>query len=403
MIPAIVAVVAIPVFAQLSLTDAKRLATENSVDVQMATATVRQREATLDLVRGTAIPHIIGDYALAPQANAANTGTVEQHYFAVGAGVSINDLITSSSSVRAAAAELLAAQRSADAAGLAARENAVRLYFAALQAIAIEGLRGENLRGAVRDRSAAGLRARSGESPQLDVVRADVTLAQANADLVRARSARADAIDALASATAVNPELLTTLTRAAVMTRPPADIALSVKRALAMRPELAALLATLKARNADVASASRSAIPTATIQGGYQSGVDTGIPVRGAQVAAHLDIPLSSGSGARVSSAEAQVTIAYAQLVDERRRITLEVAAAVRDAAAQEVAASAAETAHDEARRALESVEIGYREGASSSLDLAEARRLYAQAAVDSLVAEYQSATALAIVDVIVP
>ncbi|MBV9333328.1 MAG: hypothetical protein JO146_04925, partial [Candidatus Eremiobacteraeota bacterium] len=50
-----------------------------------------------------------------------------------------------------------------------------------------------------------------------------------------------------------------------------------------------------------------------------------------------------------------------------------------------------------------QSVEIGYREGASSSLDVADARRTYAQASADALVAEYQHALAVAIVEVIVP
>jgi outer membrane protein TolC len=402
-IAVIFATVAMPIFAQLSLGDAKRLATLNSVDVQTAVANVRQREASLQIARGSAIPHLIGDYSVAPQADAANTGTVEQHFFDVGAGISINDLFASSTSIRSAAGDLLAAQRNAEAAALATREAGVKLYFAALQAIAIEGVRAEDVRGAQRDRAAADLRASNGESPQLDVVRADVTLAQARADLARARAARGDAVDALASATGIDSKRLNDLVPGAPIQASPRDVERSVARALAMRPELEVLLATVEARNADVTGARRSGIPTATIQGGYQSGVDTGIPVHGAQVAAHVEIPLAGTSGARVASAQSQVAIADAQLADERRKIALEVAAAVRGAEAQEQATRAAESARDEARRALDSVELGYREGASSSLDVAEARRIYAQAAVDALVAEYQRATALAILDVIVP
>ena len=64
MIAALLAVAAMPVFAQLSLTDAQQLATANSVDVQTAYATVRQREAALELARTGAIPHVFGDYSL---------------------------------------------------------------------------------------------------------------------------------------------------------------------------------------------------------------------------------------------------------------------------------------------------------------------------------------------------
>ncbi|MGA9417762.1 MAG: TolC family protein, partial [Candidatus Cybelea sp.] len=212
-----------------------------------------------------------------------------------------------------------------------------------------------------------------------------------------------DAVDALASATGIDPAGLSAVTAVPISAEPPLDVTRAVTRALAGRPELAALLATIEARNADVNAARQLWMPSTTIQGGYEKGVDTGIPVQGAQVAAHLDLPLASGSGDRVALAQTQVDEAYAQLVDERRKIRLEVAAAVRDAQAQESAAKGADRARSEAERALTAVQIGYREGASSSLDVADARRTYDQASVDALVAEYQRAVALAILTVIVP
>jgi outer membrane protein TolC len=394
---------AIPAFAALSLTDAQQRATINSVDVQTAVATVRQRQATLAIARRTGVPHIVGDYSLAPQANAANTGTVEQHFMSVGVGVSFNDLVAQSGAVRVAASELLAAQRNADTAFFSARQNAAKLYFAALQAIAIEGVRADAVAGAQLDRDAASLRARNGESPQLDVVRADVTLAQARADLARAQADRADTVEALASATSIDAATLGTLvpSRSLVIALP--DEHRAVARALATRPEVSALLATIAARTADVANARHSGIPTATLQGGYQRGVDTGIPVQGAQVTAHVELPFSSPARDQVAAAQAQLDAARAQLVEERRTITLQVASAIRDARAENAAAQAAARGRDEARRALTAVEIGYREGASSSLDVADARRTYEQAAVDALVAEYRRELAFAVLEVIVP
>ncbi len=403
MIGIIIAAAALPVFADLSLARAEQMATVRSVDVATALATVRQREAELAIARGTAVPHLFGEYSLSPQAGPLDVGTVEQHYFAVGAGVTVNDFLTSSSAVRGAAGELLAAQRSADAAQLSARENVARLYYAALQAVAMERFRAESLAGAQRDRAAAELRVRSGDAPELDVVRADVTVAQARADSARAESERAKAIEALASATGADPAGLKTLTSSAnnSVALLPADKAIA--RALASRPELASLMATIQARNANVINARQSGLPTATVNGGYQKGVDTGIPVQGPQVTAHLDVPLASGTSARVASAQAQLDAAYAALADQQRKIALEVSAALHDVAAEAAAADAADRARDEARRALQSVEIGYREGASSSLDVADARRTYAQASADALVAEYQHALAIAIVEVIVP
>ncbi|MBV8196927.1 MAG: TolC family protein [Candidatus Eremiobacteraeota bacterium] len=394
---------AIPAFASLSLADAQQRAVANNVDVQTALATVRARDAELTIARRTGVPHLAADYTLGPQANAANNGTVEQSLVAVGVGVSIKDLVAQDPAVRVAAAELLAAQRNADAAVIAARENATALYFTALQTIVVERVRADAIAGAQRDRNAAELRARSGESPQLDVVRADVTLAQAYADYARAQADRADAVEALAVATAVSPASLSALTPSQAL---PANLPAqdrAVARALALRPEVTALLATIQSRMAGITAARRSAFPTATVQAGYETGVDTGIPVHGPSVTAHVEVPVASTASPRVAAAQAQLDVAQAQLLAERRTLTLEVAAALRDARAQEVAAAAAERGRAEAQRALQAVEIGYREGASSSLDVAEARRTYEQAAVDALVAEYKRAQAIAKIAVIVP
>jgi len=394
---------AIPAFVSLSLGDAQQRAVANGVDVQTALATVRERESELAIARRSGVPHLTADYTLAPQANGANNGTVEQSLFGVGVGISIGDLVAQNPGVRVAAAELLAAQRNADAAVIAARLNAVKLYFTALQTIAVERVRADAIAGAQRDRGAAELRARAGESPQIDVVRADVTLAQAYADYARAQADRADAVESLAVATAVSPASLTAQTSSPVL---PANLPAqdrAVARALAYRPEVTALLATIQSRMASITAARRSGFPTATVQAGYTTGTDTGIPVHGPSVTAHVELPVAPTTSPRVDAAQAQLDIAQAQLLAERRTLTLEIASALRDARAQEVAAAAAERGRAEAQRALQAVEIGYKEGASSSLDVAEARRTYDQAAVDALVAEYKRAQALAEIQVIVP
>jgi outer membrane protein TolC len=101
--------------------------------------------------------------------------------------------------------------------------------------------------------------------------------------------------------------------------------------------------------------------------------------------------------------AQSQVDVARVQLLEERRTLTLEIQSAIRDARAADAAAQAAERGRDEAKRALDAVEVGYREGASSSLDVADARRTYEQASVDALTAEYRRALSFAILEVIVP
>jgi outer membrane protein TolC len=397
----------VPGFTALPLDVAESRAVTNSAAVATAQAIARQRESDLQLARLGGIPHLTGDYSLSPQAAPTGTATVEQHFITVGVGVSVNDVVGAPAATRVAAAILLAAQRDADAAALQARGNGIKLYFAALMAVAVEAVRQEAVRGAQRGLTAAQIRAHNGEAPQLDVMRAGVSLAQAQADLARASANRANAIDALASAVNIDASSLAQIgssnAKQMPAPAPPLDEKTAIARALASRPELSALLASVAARTAGVEVARHAGWPTATLGAGYEGGVDTAIPVHGPQAAVHVDIPLAAGTRNRVTSAQAQVDAARAQLYEQRRAIALDVAAAVRTARAAQTAELAAARAREGARRTLSAVELGYREGASSSLDVAEARRTYVQASVDALVAQYDRAQALALLEALVP
>jgi outer membrane protein TolC len=394
-----------PAFSQLSVSDAEVRAVAQNVDVQIARANVRQREAALEIARTGGVPHLSGNYTLAPQAGPFDQSVAEQHVFTVAVGITINDILAASAQSRSAASDLIAAQRDTEAATLRAKENAAKLYFDALESIALERARGDALAGANRDRSVAAIRARNGAAPRLDVVRADVSVAQAQADLVRASADRANAIDALASATGVEPASLIGAAASAPQTGAYAalDEQRAVARALASRPEIASLLAAIDARSAGVDVARSAGWPTATASGGYAAGVDSGQPVHGPAANVTLDIPLAPASNARVSNAQAQLDVARIQLVDARRTIALEAAAAVREVRANVEASAAAARARDEALRALAAVELGYREGASSSLDVADARRTATQASIDALVAQYREAQSEALLEIIAP
>jgi outer membrane protein TolC len=392
-------------FTALTLADAERRTVDRDTGVAFAQATVVQNAANLHIARITAFPHLIGSYSLSPQAGSGtqSTSTVEQHLLGVGVGISLNDILANSDEVRAAANQLLASQRDADTAELLARERAVQLYYAALGAIALEQFRSSELVATQRDLSAARIRARSGESPQLDVMRANVAVDQAQADLVAASAQRVDAVEALASATGVPASKLS---RVATSTAPPfiaPNVDTAVARALSLRPEIMSLLATINARRAVLGIARQTALPLVTANGGYQGGDDTGQPVRGPAVTVNLDLPIVSPAGAQAQIAEAQLDAAQSELVGEQRAISLQVAAAVRDARAADDTARAAEAARTVAVRALDAVEIGYREGAVSSLAVSDARRTFVQASVNALVADYAREQAHAIVEVLVP
>jgi outer membrane protein TolC len=397
------ALAALPVFAYLSPREAQARTASYSADVRVAIATERERESALQSARVAAIPHLTGDYTLSPQAGATDISTVEQRLFVVGAGINISDILASSDAIRVAAGDVLEAQRDVETAQLEAAQKALKLYFDALQALAVEALRSQSLTDASRQVRIARLRVRAGDAPRLDAVRADVAVAQSSAELFRATADAANALEALADATRVPAERLRGLTTAGEVPPRVIDATDAVARALSRRPELRALMAAAAARDAGIAAARTSSLPSATIQAGYATGVDTGIHVGGPQVAAHVDVPISSTGSFAVAAAHARADAAYASLDAERRRIALEVAAAVRDERASDLAAAAAETARREASQALSGIELGYREGASSASDVADARRTYEQAALDALTAKYQRAAAHWSLEILAP
>jgi outer membrane protein TolC len=394
---------ALPLFAALSPRDAQTRAVAYDSDVRAAVATERDREASLQSARAIAAPHLIGDFSMQPQAGPNDAATVEQRLVSVGAGIDVTELFSAPNRVRVAAADLLASQRDVESAALSAKRAVMKLYFAALQSIAVAELQSHSVTDAQRDLSVARLRERAGDAPQLDVTRASVSLAQAQAAAFRAQADRADAIDALANVTRAPASSFATLSESA--DQPPAlpSVGNAVAKALADRPELDSLLRSAQAREAAIRVARNASLPAATLQAGYAAGVDTGVHVGGAQVAAHLDIPLATSASADVAAAQARADAAYAAMDGERRQITLEVTSAVRDAAADDFAVDAASRAQTQAARALSGVEVGYREGASSSLDVIEARRTYLQASLDALSARYQQAAAHWNVEILAP
>lgn len=394
---------ALPVFARLSPRDAQARAVAYDSSVRAAIATEREREAALQSARVAAMPHVIGDYTLSPQAGPNDVATVEQRIFTVGAGIDVTELLSAPSNIRVAAADLLASQRDVESAELTAKRGTLKLYFDALQSMAIEELQARSVADAARDLTVARVRTRAGDAPQLDVMRAAVALAQAKAASYRAQADRANAVDAIANATRVPATALTALSESNDEAQPTPSIERAVARALADRPELDSLLRAAQARDAAVSVARYSSYPTATLQAGYATGVDTGIHVGGPQVAAHLDIPVTSSASAEVAAARARAEAAYVAMDAERRQIVLDVTASVRVASADDLATVAADRARTQAAQVMAGVELGYREGASSSVDVTDARRTYVQASVDALTALYQQAAAHWYVEVLAP
>jgi len=381
-------------FADLSLAQAQSAALATSPDVTLADAVVRENAAALAGARGALGPSITGSYVEAPQGG-ANNETISQRLTTVGVQTTVGDLLSHSPLVAGASATLRSAQASLVAAQRTERVKVIVLYYDALKARAIAQARNTALRTAQQQRDAATVRVRAGDAPRLDVVRANVAVARATAAAETARAADQNATEALV----VEANVKSLLDRTVDLPLPaaseiaPAD---AVARALANRADVRAARETTAAAQAAAAAARRASFPAITIGAGYEKGVDGGVRIQGPTLNVTLGIPLNGSARSQVAQKTAIVAqdVAKAQAVE--RQIALDVAAAARNLAASQRATAASTHARQEAFNELQATDLGYRNGASSSLELANARDTYTQALVDELASVYDELKARA-------
>ncbi len=441
-------------FANFPLDEALRRAVDNSPDVVAARARVAQSNAALGVARNLINPAISTAYAQAPQGNPPGPNIIART-LTVGLQTNVNDFLNYGASVRQSVL-LLSASRADFATALRTeRVRTIGLYYDALRYRAIAGARTRALALAVAQLDAAQKRFAAGDAPQLDVLRADVAVARATADLETARVADENALEALRIETAVPASLLqaTIETALPVPSAPNAQNArknasragvlsgvrgvasnagvagvpgvasnarvpgvpgfpiagplgnvpspeAAIATALGTRAEVASAMATSNAGEAARQLAQRSGLPAFTVTGGYTTGTDSGVPVGAPSITAALSVPLGAAAHDRVLIEEARVAQARAQIEVARRAVTLEVAASARNVAALQRASVASTRARQGAQAELAATQLGYRNGASSSLEVFSARQTYDQTVVDELGALYDLAKARATLDV---
>ena len=385
--------IAAVVLVVLSFQAALDRAVTVSPDVTQARERVREQAALLAAARASASPAITANYAQSPQAG-NNNGTITQRLVTVGGQVTLGDYFTYSPLVRQAQANVDAAQFDLLEAQRAERVKTTGLYFSTLRAAAELTLRDQLVSGAQSDLRAAELRFHAGDAPRLDIVRAQVSLARAQGD----RNAAATSLLNAQSALEIELDAPGTLDLSATFPPPmaPADPQTFVLRALSARGDLAAAEKAVAAEAAAVGVARRGNLPAIVINAGYTTGTDTGIFVRGPSANVQLTFPVSRAAASRADAERARLAQAQARALSIRKQIGVEVGNAARTYAETARAREIATRARTAAQQELAATQTGYRSGASSSLDVADARRTYVQAALDELTAMYARAQAAA-------
>lgn len=382
-------------FAALPLSAALQRAVQISPDVGQAREHVMENAALLAAARGVAAPSLMFGYAAAPQGgNAGNT--IEQSLATAGAGITLGDYFSYLPAVHEAQFALAQSQFDLLDAQRTEREKAAGLYYDALKAQAATVLRAQDLSGAQSDLHAAQLRFRAGDVPRLDVVRAQVALANARAALDTARVDMQNARDALSVETGVPLQSLNAFQNVAPFAPPPSDPQQAVARALAQRSDLASAQQAVYAEEAAVRVAQRGVLPSVTVNAGYTHGYDSGVLVSGPSANVSVNLPLSHAASDRTAAERARLAMTQYKAAAIRRGITVAVSAAARTYQQSVRALDSARAALGAAQQELRATQIGYRSGASSSLDVADARRTYVQAALAELSAVYARAQAAA-------
>ncbi|MGH7709449.1 MAG: TolC family protein [Vulcanimicrobiaceae bacterium] len=388
-------------FAGLTFTAAEASAVAKSPEVAVAQSRVDGASAALAAARATLGPTATAGYLLAPQGGTANN-TISQRLTSIGVQTTLGDLLLYSPLVAEAAAKLRAAQADAAVAANTERVKTVGLYFDALKAQAVYDARLGALRLATEQRDAAQTRFNAGAAPRLDIVRADVAVAKAQAAGDLAQALALNATEALrietdSSQAALTQTVAGTLPSAAGGNLDPAT---AIARAKARRPELIAAAQNIAAARAATSKARRSIFPAATIGAGYSKGVDGGVSVGGPTINLQLSLPLNGAAHDRVAEQRALYAQSQAQAAATERKIVVAVGDAARSLDAAIRATGASTEARRQALAELRATELGYRNGASSSLEVTSARETYTQAVVDQLTALYDEAKAQATLDI---
>ena len=382
-------------FVQLDLASAQVRALAASPDVTIARSEVERNRSALAQARATLGPAGFANYTANPQQAASGVGTATQTLTTIGLQTTIGDLLAYSPLVSQAAAALRSSEADERSAERSERSKVVTLYYAALKARAIFGARQASFAAAASARIAAQKRFAAGDVPRLDVVRADVAIARATADLAAARAADANATEALRIETGTPVDLTQTRPEnapEATVTDPQA----ALTRTLQTRSDVVAARESVAAERAQVRATERGVFPPLTIQGGYSRGIDGGTLISGPNITANLTIPLGGAASAKVAQERQRLVQAEAKLTSAERALTIDVGSASRNYTAAHEVRVASTQARIQAAAEFAATELGYRIGGSSSFELAAARATFSQAQVDELSAIYDEAAARA-------
>ncbi len=378
-------------FSGLTLEQAENDGVVASPDVNIAAAKLDEANRQFGAAQSGLGPSLVAGYMRTPQGDPPSQVITQQLYNA-GLGLNLEDLLAQSERVRDSRAGLAGARADLVAAAREERVKVLGLYYDALKARAILAAREEavTISSQIRDDSAG--HAPNRRAKQIEIVRANVAVSEAQAAQSDAQAAYDNAIEALRIETGgialqafaqtidgtpptTNPILLDPL-KASVI-------------AIKHRSEVASAEAALDSAKAEAKLARFDAAPSVVLGAGYTGGIDAGVPVGGPSATVALVYPLSGKAGNTIGLQNAKITEAAARLAGAERMVVLSVSQASRSLAGARETLDSNSKAREGARDELHMARQDYARGGVTSLELITARLTYTRALVNEITSIY--------------
>jgi outer membrane protein len=300
--------------------------------------------------------------------------------------------------VQQARAELEAAQAQYDSARLTLVQDVSTAYYDLLRRQALLQIAQETLATAKRQLEETQHRLTAGDVAPLDVTRAQVPVASAQAGLYQAENAAAVAqqtLNSLLGNPLDNPLIVADV--APVPATLPISLEEARRLALQYSPAVRAAEATVRANEAALRAARRWREPGLSLQATDLRSNDQTAFSREDTIQAVLTLPLSDGGLGRARTHEAQATFLQGQAQAEamRRSSLVIVSAAYLTAQSSTRQIDAARVAQEAAQTAYEKTVIGYRNGQFPLTDVLNAQSALTQARIAYRQSLYDAAVAI--------
>ena len=299
---------------------------------------------------------------------------------------------------RQAQYQLDAAQAQVAAARLAAAGQAQTAYFDLLKQRALLNTARENAAQAQSALDIARKRYKDGVAPQLDILKAQVPAANAEAAVTQAESQVAVSSQTLNSLLGLPLE--SALAIADIASSPALTLTLddAQRQAVAASADVRAAQSNIQAAEAGVAASRLTRVPELALQASDTRSKDvTGFSrLDTAQIS--VTVPLSDGGLARAQTQEAQAALTSAQvsLAQARQTATLTAGTAYVTAQGALAQIGPTQTAVDIAQTTLAKTQEGYQAGLNPIIDVLNAQLALNQARIAHAQAVYNAAAALA-------